>query len=56
MDTVKGHGVNKKKNSGSNQHKKPYMPPKLTEYGPVEKLTQAGSGQGQEAGTARRRQ
>ena len=56
MDTVKGHGVNLKKNSASNQYKKPYSLPKLMVYGPVEKLTQAGSGVGQELNTARRKQ
>lgn len=56
MSSVKDEGINTKKNSARNQYKKPYSAPRLMEYGPVEKLTQAGSGEGQEAGTARRRQ
>jgi hypothetical protein len=56
MDTVKGHGVNTKKDSARNQYKKPYSPPRLMEYGPVEKLTQSGSGNGQEFETLRRKQ
>jgi len=46
MSSVKIQGVNTKKNSARNQHKKHYSPPKLMEYGPVEKLTQSGSAVG----------
>ena len=50
MSSLKNQGVNTKKNNGRNQRRKPYSPPKLMEYGTVEKLTQSGAGTKKDTG------